>query len=82
MLNQQRAIDLAQDGKPHSFKFVAKGTEGKNRKGGYIVSMENAVVTSSNFERRKMNIKCLDSAQIRMCYFILLIEFDGHEIFV
>ncbi len=80
MIQQQRAIDLAQDGKPHKFKFIAKGN--KKRKGGYTVTMDNTVITSSNHQRRKMNLKCLDSGQIRSCYFVLLVEFDGHEIII
>jgi len=80
MIQQQKAVDLAQDGKPHSFKFVAKGSN--KRKGGYMVLMDNTVVTSSYSAKRKMNLKCMDSGQIRMCYFILLVEFDGHEIIV
>lgn len=78
----QRAIDRAQADKtkPHTFKFVTKGSN--KRKGGYTVTMENTVITSTNHGTRSMKLKCLDSGQIRMCYFALLIEFDGHEILV
>jgi len=82
MLHISKAIALAQNNKPHDFKFVTKGTAKNKRKGGYIVEMNNAVVTSSNYERRKMNLKSLDSNQMRWCYYVLLIEFDGHEIFL
>jgi len=82
MLHISKAIAYAQNNKPHDFKFVSKGTNGKNRKGGYIVSMTNAVVTSSFHEKRKMNIKSLDSNQVRWCYYVLLIEIDGHEVFL
>ncbi len=82
MLHLTRAIDLAQDGKPHHFKFASKGTRKTKRKGGYWVEMKNAVVTSSYHEKRKMNVKSLDSGQKRWCYYLLLIEIDGHEIIV
>lgn len=80
MLHISKAITYAQNNKPHDFKFVSKGTGKKNRTGGYVVEMKNAVVTSSNYERRKMNIKSLDSGQVRWCYYVLLIEIDGHEV--
>jgi len=79
-LHISKVIPLAQDGKSHDFTFVAKGD--KKRKAGYIVEMNNSVVTSSNFERRKMNIKSLDSEELRWCYYVLLIEFDGHEVII
>ena len=82
MLHLTRAIDLAQDGKPHDFKFISKGTRRTKRTGGYIVEMKNAVVTSSNHERRKMNLKSEKSGQLRWCYYVLLIEIDGHEIVI
>lgn len=82
MLHLTRAIDLAQNGKPHDFKFISKGTRKTKRKGGYIVEMKNAIVTSSNYERRKMNIKSKKSGQLRWCYYVLLIEIDGHEIVI
>ncbi len=75
-----KAIALAENGKPHSFEFVAKGSE--KRQGGYTVKMENTIVTSSNHERQKMNLHCLDSKQTRWCYFVLLTKIDGHEIFI
>lgn len=80
MLGITRAIQIAQDGQPHNFKFVSKGTAKNKRKGGYIVEINNAVVTSSNYEKRKMNIKSLDSGQLRWCYYVLLTELDGHEV--
>jgi hypothetical protein len=80
MLGITRAIQIAQDGNPHDFKFVSKGTKSKNRKGGYVVEMKNSVVSSSNFELRKMNIRSLDSLQFRWCYYVLLIELDSHEV--
>jgi hypothetical protein len=80
IIHISKVIPLAQDNKVHSFKFVAKGD--KKRKAGYIVEMNNAVVTSSNYEKRKMNLKCLDSNEIRWCYYVLLIEFDGHEVII
>lgn len=79
-LHISKVLPAAQDGLPHSFKFVAKGDD--KRKAGYIVEMNNGVVTSSNYELRKMNIKSLDSQQIRWCYYVLLIEFDGHEVII
>lgn len=82
MLHISKVLEIAHDGRPHNFKFVAKGNQHKKRKGGYWVEMTNAVVTSSNFARRKMNLKSLDSGQTRWAYNVLLIEFDGHEIFL
>jgi hypothetical protein len=80
VLHISRVISLAQDGQPHSFTFVAKGD--KYRKAGYIVKMNNAVVTSSSYDNRKLNLKSLDSSEIRWCYYVLLIEFDGHEVII
>ena len=82
MLHISKVIQLAQDGKPHTFKFVTVGSKKDKRAGGYIVEMTDAVVTSSNYERRKLNIKSLTSLQTRWCYYILLIEFDGHEVII
>jgi len=80
MLQLTKAIDLAQDGEEHDFVFIAKGSNKNKRRGGYKVVMKNAYVTSSNHERRKMNIKSANSGQMRWCYYCLLIEIDVHEI--
>jgi len=80
MLHISKVITEAQNGKPHDFKFVAKGD--KKRKAGYIVEMKNSIVTSSNFELRKLNLKSLNSGETRWCYYVLLIEFDGHEVII
>ncbi len=80
MLSLTRAIQTAQDKKPHNFKFVAKGSKQNKRNGGYIVEMNDAVVTSTNYERRKMNLRSVKNGQMRWCYYVLLIEFDGHEV--
>ncbi len=76
------AIELAHNGQPHDFTFVAHGTAKKKREGGYTVHMTKAVVTSSYKEKQKMNLKSLDSGQIRWCYFVLLTHIDSEEIFV
>ena len=80
LIHISKVIPIAENGKPHNFKFVAKGD--KNRDGGYIVVMNNAVVTSSNNERQKINIKSLVSGEIRWCYYVLLIELDGIEVII
>ena len=82
MLYLFKAIELAQDGNPHDFKFVAKGSEENNRKGGDIVEMKQAVVTSSNNELQKLNLKSTISGEKRWMYYVLLLEFDGQEIFL
>ena len=82
MLHISRALKLLQDNKPHDVKFVAKGDEKIARKGGYVVNMRNSIVTSSNYKLRKLNLRSLDSKQTRWAYYILLIEVDGHEIFM
>jgi hypothetical protein len=76
------AIALAEDGRPHDFEFVSKGNSKTKREGGYIVRMDNAVLTSSNNQKQKMNIKGLESGQIRWCYYVLLIRIDGQEVFI
>jgi hypothetical protein len=80
MLSLTRAIQEAEDGKPHNFIFITKGTAKNKRNGGYKVEMKNAVVTSSNYAEGKLNLRSIDSGQIRWCYYVLLIEFDSHEI--
>jgi len=76
------AIALAEDGQPHNFEFISKGSSKTDREGGYTVRMNNAVVTSSSNEKQKLNIKSLDSGQIRWCYYVLLISIDEQEVFI
>ena len=80
LLHLSKVVALCQDGKPHRFVFVAKGNN--KTKGGYLVEMNNTIVTSSSFEHRKFNLKCLDSFEIRWCYYVLLIEYDNFEVII
>jgi len=78
MISYSEMILLAQDGEPHTFKFVAKGDD--KRKGGYIATLKNAVVTSSFHYGSSFNIKSLNSNQIRKIYSILITEFDEQKV--
>jgi CYTH domain-containing protein len=78
MIGYVDMLARAQDNNPHDFKIIAKG--GLNRKGGYIITMDNSVVISSFHENSTFNIKSLNSNQIRKVYTILILEFDGKRV--
>jgi len=82
MLHISQVLPLAENKQSHDFKFIAKGTKKTKRKGGYMVKMQDCKVLSSNHERQKMNIKSNINGEIRWIYFMLLIEIDGHEVFM
>ena len=75
MLHISEAINIMNDGHPHEIEYVSK-------KDGHIVRMQNAVVTSSNFERKKFNVKNQTSKQIRWVYYLLIIKLDGEEVYL
>ena len=60
---------------PFCFKYVKLAT-------GEIISVENAVVTSSNFERRTRNVMILDSGEVRKLRNCLFIEFNGIPVWI
>jgi len=76
MLKHSRAIQLANNGKPHSFTFVAKGDD--RRKGGYLIHIPKAVI-SSTYHGGTVNLQ-LENGQFRKLYWCLLIRFDNVEI--
>jgi len=82
MIHISEVLHTIQDNKPHDFIFIAKGTEINKRKGGYKVVMNNSVVTSITSTERKFNLKSLNSNIIRWCYYVLLINFDGKEVYI
>lgn len=57
---------------PFSFKAV--------KKNGEIITGENCVLTSSHSKTRSMNIKWLDSGEIRKLKLIQFIELNGTEV--
>lgn len=59
---------------PFSLKYVKKST-------GEIISVENAVLTSSN-HLEYFNIKILDSGQIRKLILPLIVEFNNTPTFI
>jgi len=59
---------------PFSMKFVKLST-------GEIVTVNEAVCTSSYSGNRTFNIMFLPSMQVRKIYKILIIEFNGNEVY-
>jgi len=76
MFKISKAIQIANNGKPHSFVFVAKGDD--RRKGGYLIQIPRAVVSSS-YHKGTVNLQ-LANGKFRKLYWCLLIYFDGIEI--
>ena len=75
MIHISEAINILNDKEPHRVVFVSK-SKGTN------TLIEKGVATSSNFERRKFNIKSVDSGQTRWVYYVLLIEIDNKEVYL
>lgn len=78
MITYSDMLLKAQDNKPHNFTFVAKGDN--RRRGGYLVTMEETVVSSSFHEASTFNLLSINSSNVRKVYSILIIEFDGHKV--
>ena len=79
MIHIDRVIQITQDFKPHDYKIVALGSE--YRHGGYIFEMNNAVITST-YHEGTLNLQCIDSGETRKVHSVLIIEFDGVEVFI
>jgi hypothetical protein len=60
---------------PFCFKFIARST-------GEVITVNEAVVTSSNFARRTRNVMFLPSHEIRTVRNCCFIEFNGIEIYI
>jgi len=75
MIHISEAINILNDKQPHDIVFVSK------TKGTKTV-MTNTVVLSSCYEKRKFNVKSLNSNQIRMVYYVLIIEVDNQEVYL
>jgi len=56
-----------------SFTYISK-------KAGEIIVCPRAVCTSSNFERRTIKVKFVQSQEIRSLRSVLLIEFNEQEV--
>lgn len=78
MISYPEMLVKAQDKQPHDFVIVAKGDD--KRDGGYLVKMDNAVVTSSFHYGSSFNLMSLNSQQIRKIYTILILKFDGQTV--
>lgn len=76
MLKLNKAKQIAQNGKPHNFVFVAKGDD--RRKGGYLIHLPIAKV-SSTYHEGTVNLQ-LENGQYRKLYWCLLIKLDNVEI--
>jgi len=75
MKHISEALNILNNGKPHKVVFVSKSK-------GNATAINNAVVLSSNYERRKLNIKSVDSKQIRSVYYVLIISIDNEEVYL
>lgn len=78
MISYSEMLLKAQDNKPHNFVIVAKGDN--KRSGGYLITIKDAVVLSSYHYGSSFNLKSLNSDQIRKIYTILILKFDGQEV--
>jgi hypothetical protein len=67
-------IDAQKRRVPFSLKFVKLTT-------GQIVDVKQAVCTSSYSANRTVNIMFIESMQVRTIRKILIIEFNGHEVY-
>lgn len=58
-----------------SFKYISKST-------GEVITGDKVACTSSNFERRTINIKFINSEEKRTLRSVLFIEFNGQEVII
>jgi hypothetical protein len=66
---------ILRDGKPFNCKVWKIGT-------GEILSYNNVVCTSSNFERNTANLLFVESRQIRKVRVICIFEINDEEIYI
>lgn len=60
------------DKKPFSFIAV--------KKNGDILRADNAILTSSNYHRRTVNVKFIESQEIRKLRLLSFVQFNGESV--
>lgn len=75
MKHISEVLNVLNDGNPHKVVFVSKSK-------GVATAINKAVVTSSNYERRKFNLMSIDSKQVRTVYYVLIISIDNEEVYL
>ena len=68
-----KALDILSDGQAHQLRWI--------KMDGSIAEMRKAKMLSYTPRQRRMNVKSIESGQIRKLYFVQLIELDSEEIF-
>jgi hypothetical protein len=80
MLHVSKILTVAErkdvKGNPVPFSFKAVTLKGE------LIEGENVIVTSSNHERRTVNIKFPESGEFRKLRLISFIEINGKEVFL
>lgn len=75
MIHLSEALRILNDMEPHDVVFVSKNK-------GIESEIKKAVVLSSNYERKKFNLKSTISNQIRWVYYLLIVKVDGEEVYL
>ncbi len=75
MIYISEAINILNNGEPHDIEFVSKTK-------GNVTQLNQAIVLSSNYKRRKFNMKSTISKQIRWVYYVLIISIDKEEVYL
>lgn len=75
MKHISEVLNILNDGNPHKVIFVSKSK-------GTATVINKAVVISSNYKRRKFNLKSIESKQIRTAYYVLIISIDNEEVYL
>jgi len=75
MKHISEVLNILNDGEPHKVVFISKTK-------GTATAINKAVAISSNYQRRKFNLKSVDSQQIRTVYYVLIISIDNEEVYL
>lgn len=68
-------------GEIFSIRYVAHGDKKKRRPGGQFVEINKAVMTSYYNRNNSINIKDLDTGEIKECKTILILKFNGDSVY-
>lgn len=74
MLNIETARTIIESKEPFDVSFWTKD--------GEIIHARNVVCTSTNFQKNSVNLKFIDSGEIRKIKALLIFNINGEEIFL